>query len=310
MSNHLRQYIITLGFLIFCIVCPSYGISAQELNCEVTINTDQIQRTDGSIFQTLQQAITEYLNENHFTNDQYATNERIDCRLFFTIAEFTDNTLKGDLQIQSSRPVYNSNLTTTLFNFKDNKIEFTYQEGEPLNLNFNAMESQLTAILNFYAYLIIAIDRDSFSPRGGDDAWERVKVVVQQAQSSGEGGWKAFEDKKNRAALLAAFTDPATNVTRDMLYQYHRTGLDEMFMSPDKGRAQITKSLEGLEKVYQADPMSVGLSLFKDAKLDELVSIYSGAPQTERQKVVDILAPLYPTDMKRINLIKQGKLKE
>ena len=251
----------------------------------------------------------EYMNTNHFTNDQYAVNERIDCRLFFTIAEYTDNTLKGDLQVQSSRPVYNSTYTTTLINFKDTKIEFTYQEGEPLNFTVNTMESQLTAILNFYAYLIIALDRDSFAPRGGEEAFERLKMIVQMAQSSGEGGWKAFEDKKNRSAVLDAYTSPSTTVLRDLTYNYHRTGLDEMFLSPDKGRAKITESLESLQKVYDTDPMSVGLSMFKDAKLDELVNLYTKGSQTERAKVVELLTPLYPTEMKRINLIKEGKNK-
>ena len=236
-------------------------------------------------------------------------NERIECRFFFTITEYTDNVLKGDLQVQSSRPVYNSTYTTTLLNFKDNKIEFPYQEGEPLNFTVNTMESQLTAILNFYAYLIIAMDRDSFAPHGGDEAFDRLKMIVQMAQSSGEGGWKAFEDKKNRSAVLSVFTDPATSGTRDLLYDYHRTGLDEMFMSPDKGRAKITSSLDYLQKVYDMDPMSVGLSLFRDAKLDELVNVYSKASQTEREKVVELLSPLYPTEMKRINLIKAGTTK-
>ncbi|MDE6438931.1 MAG: DUF4835 family protein, partial [Muribaculaceae bacterium] len=208
--------------------------------------------------------------------------------------------------IQSSRPVYNSTYTTTLLNFKDTKMEFAYQEGEPLNFTVNSMENQLTAILNFYAYLVIALDRDSFAPRGGEEAFERLRAIVQMAQSSGEGGWKAFEDKKNRSAVLSAYTDPATSSLRDIMYDYHRTGLDEMFLSPDKGRAKITETLSNLQKVYDVDPMSVGLSMFKDAKLDELVNIYTKASQTEREKIVELLSPLYPTEMKRINMIKQG----
>lgn len=284
--------------------------SAQELNCEVTVNTDQVQGTNTSVFQTLQEAITEYMNTTHFTNDQYATNERIDCRLFFTIVEYTDGVLKGDLQVQSTRPVYNSTYTTTLLNFKDNKLEFAYQEGEPLRFTVNTMESQLTAILNFYAYLIIALDRDSFAPNGGEAAFDQLKMIVQMAQPSGENGWKAFEDKKNRSAVLDAYTGPSTSVMRKLLYDYHRGGLDLMFQSPDKGRASITSSLDNLTTVYNADAMSVALSMFKDAKLDELVNIYSKAPQNERQHVVEILTPLYPTEMKRINFIKNGVTKE
>lgn len=307
--SHLRTMMIAFIAIIACNV-SNFKATAQELNCEVTVNTDQIQSANRTVFESLQEAIREYLNTTHFTNDQYANNERISCRLMLTVTEHTDdNIVKGDLQMQSSRPVYNSTYTTTLLNFKDNKVEFEYQEGAPLIFSVNSMESQLTAILNFYAYLIIAMDRDSFAPRGGDEAFERLKLIVQMAQSSGEAGWKAFEDKKNRSAILSVFTDPATAGVRDLLYDYHRKGLDEMFMSPDKGRAKITSSLNQIYKVYEVDPMSVGLSLFKDAKLDELVNIYTKAAQTERDQVVGFLSPVYPTEMQQINLIKAGKNK-
>ena len=294
---------------VLFVVGFSSKVFAQELNCEVTINTDQLQNVNREVFQTLEEAIREYFNSTHFTNDQYAVNERIDCRFFLTVADYTDNVVKGDIQVQSSRPVYNSSYTTTVLNFKDTKVEFSYQQGEPLNFTTNTMENQLTAILNFYAYFIIALDGDTFAPHGGDAAFERLAMIVQMAQSSGESGWKAFEDKKNRSALLGALTEPSTSGSRDLLYQYHRAGLDEMFMSPDKGRQRMTESLNVLTKIYQVDPMNVALTLFKDAKLDELVNVYSKAPQTEREKVATLLAPLYPTEMKRINEIKAGKQK-
>lgn len=308
MTNSLKRISAIAPFILFLCICCG-AAKAQELNCEVTINTDQLQNVSKDVFQTLQESITEYMNSNHFTNDQYAVNERIDCRVFLTVAEYADDVIKGDIQVQSTRPVYNSTYTTTLLNFKDSNVEFSYQQGEPLNFTVNTMESQLTAILNFYAYFIIALDRDSFAPNGGDEAFERLKMIVQMAQSSGEGGWKAFEDKKNRSALLGAFTEPSTSATRSLLYNYHRKGLDEMFLSPDKGRAQITESLSVLQKVYDIDPMNVALSLFKDAKLDELVNIYSKASQTERETVATLLTPLYPTEMKRINQIKAGSQK-
>lgn len=303
MVTGIRYIIVTLAILL---AGNLHRVSAQELNCQVEINTDQIQATNKSVFETLKEAITEYLNTNHFTNLQYATNEKIDCRFFLTIKEYTDNKMVGDLQVQVSRPVYNTSYTTTLLNFKDNKIEFEYQEGEPLTFSLTTMESQLTAILNFYAYLFIAVDSDSFAPNGGQMMFDQLAQIVQMAQSSGENGWKAFEDKRNRSAVLAAFTDPSTSVLRSMLYDYHRKGLDEMALSPDKGRASITASLEGLTKIMDADAMSVALAIFKDAKLDELVNIYTKASQSERNKVVEILSPIYPTEMKRINMIKAG----
>jgi hypothetical protein len=296
-----------LAVMCSCAV-PSL-ISAQELNCQVEINSDQVQGTNKSVFETLQQAINDYMNTNVFTNAQFAVNEKIDCRLYFTIKEINDETYSGDLQVQATRPVYNTSYTTTLLNFKDSKIDFTYQENEPLIFSHNNMESQLTAILNFYAYLILAIDFDSFSQNGGEPYFDELKQIVQMAQSSGENGWKAFEDTKNRSAVLSSFTDNATSSIRTLYYQYHRKGLDEMLLSPDKGRAVITSALSALRKVYDVAPMSVALSLFKDAKFDELVNLYSKASTDERTSVYELLEPIYPAEQTRLDQIKKGSTK-
>lgn len=280
-------------------------VAAQELNCVVEVNSQQVNGYQ-STFTTLKEAVTEYMNTTKFSEAQIAANEKIDCKLFFTVKSYEDNTVKGDLQIQYTRPVYNSAYTTTVLNFKDTKIDFSYQEGEPLNFSNNNHESQLTAILNFYAYMILAMDFDTFAPRGGQPFWDRVAQVVRLAQSSGDIGWKAFDDPKNRAAILAAFTDPSTQMYRDLLYQYHRQGLDQMALSPDKGRAQITESLDVLKKIYDVAPMSVALTMFRDAKLDEMVNIYTKGSQAERDRAVEIFSSLYPTDNKRIEQIKKG----
>lgn len=301
--KNLFRHIIIIGCILLSL---SFKINCQELNCQVEINADQIQNANKQVFETLKGAISEYMNTTKFSNAQFSINEKIDCRLFFTIKEYNDNTMIGDLQIQSSRPVYNSTYTTTLINFKDTKIEFTYQENEPLIYSENNMESNLTAILNFYAYLIIAIDFDSFSLHGGDLYFEKAQNVVQMAQSSGESGWKAFEDTKNRPSVLAAFTEPNTSILRTLIYEYHRLGLDEMVLSPDKGRAKISSTLNYLKKIYDIAPMSVGLSMFKDAKLDELVNLYTKSSQTERDNAYEILSTLYPTENDRVTKIKNG----
>ena len=301
----LGRTIVSL-FVAALMSLSGFCASAQELLCTVEVNTDQVNGTYKQGCETLQQAITEYMNTTVFTNTQIAANEKIECRLFFTVKEYTDDVVKGDLQIQSMRPVYNSSYTTTLINFRDTKVEFTYREGEPLVYSLNNMESQLTAILNFYAFLVIAVDFDSFSPKGGEPYFERLKQIVQMAQSSGETGWKAFEDTKNRSAVLASFTDAPASVIRDAMYQYHRQGLDLMSTSVDKGRASVTESLDAIAKIYSAAPMSVALSMFKDAKLDELVNIYSKAPQREREAVYKLLEPIYPTERERLEQIKKG----
>lgn len=296
-----------LSLLIFALLAASGA--AQELNCLVEVNSDKITGTNKSVFTTLQEAITSYMNDTKFTAAQYSPIEKIECTLFFTLKEYDGDKMTGDIQVQATRPAYNASYTTNLINFRDSKVEFTYSEGEPLTFNETNMESQLTAILNFYAYMIIAIDTDSFAPRGGEAAWDRVKTIVQQAQSSGESGWRAFDDNKNRAAVLGAYTDPSTQQLRDMVYKYHREGIDQMSVSPDKGRAAITESLETLKNIYNVAPMSVGLSMFRDSKLDELVNVYTKGSQEERDRVVEILSSLYPTDQDRIQKIKEGKNK-
>lgn len=297
------RHIILIGCILLSL---SLNVKGQELNCQVEINADQIQNANKQVFETLKGAINEYMNTTKFSNAQFSANEKIDCRLFFTIKEYNDNTMIGDLQIQASRPVYNSTYTTTLINFKDTKIEFSYQENEPLIYSENNMESNLTAILNFYAYLIIAVDFDSFALNGGDPYYEKAQNVVQMAQSSGESGWKAFEDTKNRPSVLASYTEPNTSIIRTLLYEYHRLGLDEMVLSPDKGRAKISSTLNYLKKIYDVAPMSVALSIFKDSKLDELVNLYTKSSQTERDNAYEILSTLYPTENDRVTKIKNG----
>lgn len=293
-----------IKYLLCGLILTCVGAQAQELKCDVEVNAQQIEGTNKSVFETLQEGISTYLNETKFTGATFAPNEKIECRVFLTVGEYNNDRIKGDLQVQLSRPVFNSTYTTTLFNFRDSKVEFEYREGDPLVFNENSIESNLTAILDFYAYLLIGIDFDSFSPKGGQPYFDRAQSIVQQAQSLGEVGWRTFEDTKNRAAVLGSYTDSNTSAVRDMLYNYHRKGLDEMVTSPDKGRAVITESLQGLKTVYGNAPMSVALSIFRDAKLDELVNLYSKAPATERQSVYDLLQPIYPTESDRLNKIK------
>ncbi len=280
---------------------------SNELNCTVEVNSQKVPNANKEVFSALQEAIAEYMNTTKWTDAVFANNERIQCKLFLTVATYEDGSGKitGDLQVQSQRPVYNSSYMTTVLNFKDSKVEFEYQSGQALVFSEVDMESNLTAILNFYAYLIIGLDFDTFSERGGDPYFERAANVVRLAQSSGETGWKAFEDTKNRSAVLSAFTEKSTSGIREILYNYHRQGLDQMSVSVDKGRATITKSLETLKGIYDAAPMSVCLSMFKDAKLDELVNIYSKANMTEKEKVYETLYPIWPAEQNRLNEIKK-----
>ena len=295
-----------LIFIVFALAlgCAQHSVS-QELNCKVEINADKVQNANKEIFNTLQSAISDYMNTQKWTDAQFGTNEKIECRLYFTINSYDEPNISGDLQIQSMRPVYNSSYTTTIINFKDTKVEFQYELNQPLVYSDVNWESNLTGILNFYAYLIIAMDFDTFSMNGGDAYYEKAANVVRLAQSEGESGWKAFEDPKNRSSVLSAFTDKTTSGIREILYNYHRKGLDEMVISPDKGRAMITQTLLTLKSVYDLAPMSVCISMFKDAKLDELVNVYSKGTTTEKDNVFELLKTLYPTENNRLKKIKE-----
>lgn len=303
--SHVAVCIRKLYCVAILSIVAAFAANAQELNCTVEVNADQIENSSKEVFETLEQAIAEYVNTNKWTNAQFMANERIECRMYFTIKSYDGDKMTGDLQVQSMRPVYNSSYTTTVLNFKDSNVEFSYVENEPLVYSEMSMESNLTAIINFYCFMIIAMDFDTFSPDGGTPYYELAANVVRLAQSSGETGWKAFEDNKNRSAVLSAYTDNATHGIRTILYNYHRLGLDQMAVSVDKGRASVTACIEELKKVYDAAPMSVCLSIFRDAKLDELVNIYSEAGTTEKTKVYELLYPLYPTEGTRLDKIKK-----
>lgn len=280
---------------------------ATELLCEVEVNSDKI--TDGSreIFNELQEKVTDYMNTTKWTNAIFGTNEKIHCKLMFTISSWDNSSglMKGDLQIQSSRPVYNSSYTTAIINFKDAKVDFQFETGQQLVFSEMEMLDNLTAILNFWAYMIIALDFDTFELKGGDPYYEQAANIVRMAQSTGESGWKAFEDNTNRNAVLSAFTDTQTSPIRDILYEYHRLGLDQMVVTVDKGRATITHTLENLGKIYQVAPLSVCLTMFKDSKLDELINIYSKANMTEKESVYEMLYQVYPSENTKLEDIKK-----
>jgi hypothetical protein len=299
----MNRRLVTLIIYVVATILPTV---AQELNCKVTVDYSQVQGTATSVFKSLESAISDYINTRKWTDTNISSNEKIDCNLFITIKGYNEPTMSGDFQIQSSRPVYNSGYTTTLINYKDNKIEFDYREGEPLVFSETTFENNLTALLNFYAYLVLGIDFDSFALQGGEPYYRKAWQTVQMAQSAGESGWRAYDDNRNRGALLALFTEPTTACFRNLIYNYHRKGLDEMSVNAAKGRAAITASLDDLQKLYEVAPMSVGLALFRDSKLDELVNIYTRGQQEERNRASRLLGNIYPTENDRLDMIKRG----
>lgn len=291
---------------LFAIASVATG-SAQELNAKVTINSDKIQGTNKSVFTTLQSALTTFINTRKWTDATFAMNEKIECTFTMIVNEMpSDNTFKAELQIQARRPVYNASYTTTLFNFRDTELDFTYTEYEPLEYTENTLQSNLIATVVYYVYTILGLDFDSFSLKGGTTFYETAMQIVSLAQAqSSWNGWKAFDSDRNRHALATALTDNTSETFREMWYNYHLKGLDEMAANPDRGRATIISLLPSLQKIKDLRPTSVLLSVFSDAKLDEVVSIYSKASTQEKEEGYKMLSNLYPALTTRMESLKK-----
>jgi hypothetical protein len=284
----------------------AFAAGAQEMNARVTINSDKIQGTNKQIYTSLQNALMEFVNNRKWTDATFATNEKIDCTMTIVVNEHTDDNFKSEIQVQARRPVYNSGYTTTILNVQDRQLDFEYVEFSPLEYTNNTLENNLTATIVYYIYLILGFDFDSFSPKGGTAFFQQAQQIVNLAQSqSGWNGWKAFENNRNRHAVITALTENPSDRFREMWYNYHRKGLDEMAANADRGRTTILEALPALEELKSARPSSVLLQMFSDAKLDEVVAIYSKANMQEKQAGFKMLSTLYPTASTRLEALNK-----
>lgn len=268
------------------------AVSAQELNCAVRINHSQIQGTNTSVFTSLEKAIADFMNNRSWTDLQFTKDERINCSMNITVRRYVaDNSaFSCELQYQVTRPVFNSTYNSVIFSRRDTQFDFSYQENQLMEFNENNIDNNLTAMLAYYAYLFIGMNLDTFSPKGGTDVLRRVENIVNSCQTMSEAGWKAFSDSKNRHAVINDYMESAMEPYRQMVYKYHREGLDEMASNVDRGRAAITESVELLKKAHDNKPLSSLPQFFTDFKRDELVNIYRGHGNAkEKDGVADIL---------------------
>lgn len=279
-------------------------IRAQELNCKVNVNTDQIQGTNQTVFTALQEALTSYMNDRQWTDYSYQAEERIECTVSIVVNSYANGVFDADLQIQSNRPVYGSTYQSPLFAHLDGDFAFNYNEGDVLQFSETSFGNNLTEVLAFYAYVIIGMDCDSFSPMGGTPFYQKAEQIVNRAQSSNEAGWKAFEDHRNRYSLINNFLDDLMVPFRQYIYTYHRLGLDQMSASPDKGRAEICNKILSLRDAYKSRPSAVALTDFAETKMDELVNICSKASSEEKQAVYDAMSVIVPTMTDRLDQLK------
>lgn len=283
------------NFLTFLLAVAASGVFAQELNCKVTINADQIQTTDRAVFKDMERAFSTFLNTRKWTTDSYKSHERINCSLFLNISKMPSiGNFVANAQITSARPVFNSNYETVVFNFADRDWEFEYIESLPLEFNDNTYITNLTSMLAFYAYIIIGMDYDSFSELGGTPYFQKAFTVVNNAQPSNRPGWQALGSNRSRYALMDAINNSQNTELRKNTYRYHRVSLDTFEKTPDQSRQQILEVLKNVKKVWTINPSSIFVITFLDAKANELVSVFSEGALNVRREAYDILSTIDP----------------
>ena len=295
--------------IMACLATFVQATMAQELMAKVTINHNQIQGTDASVFENLQQTLEQFINDRQWTNLQFQKNERIVCNFNITVTRYdaASNLFTCTALIQANRPVFNSSYTTTLYNNKDGDFNFEFAQFDQLNFNEEQIDNQLTALIAYYAYLIIGLDLDSFSPMGGEDILQRCLNLVNNAQNLNFTGWKAFDNDRNRFAFINDYMEGAMKPFRQLQYDYYRSGLDEMATNAERGRTNITTTIENnLKKVHEDKPLSLLPQIWTDYKKDELSNIYKGkGTQKEKQSVYEILFAINASQSNAWDKIKE-----
>ncbi len=302
-----RSMLATIMVLIF-ILTPQARAGAQELNAKITINHSQIQGTDVSVFDDLQKSLEMFVNERQWTNLQFQKNERITCNFNITVTKYdpSSNLFTCKALIQANRPVYNSAYTTTLYNNTDNSFNFEYAQFDQIIFTPENINNQLTALMAYYAYLIIGINNDSFELMGGEEILQQCMNIANNAQNLSFPGWKAFEDDRNRYAFINEYLDGAMRPFRQFQYDYYRNGLDEMANNAERGRTNITKAMELLKKSHEDKPLSLVPQIWTDYKRDELANIYKGkGTPKEKETVYDILFAINASQNSAWNTIKE-----
>ncbi len=290
---------ILVSFAVFFSVSNG-TVSSQELNCTVQISAQRIQGSNRQVFQTMQKAIYEFMNNTVWTNHMYRYSERIDCNILINLTEqLSADEFRGTIQVMSRRPVYNTTYNTTMLNFVDNSFQFRYVEFQPLEFDPTTHRSGLTAVLSYYAYLILGFDYDSFSPQGGTEMFEMCERIVTNAQNEPEPGWKPYDGSRNRNRywLINNILNREYSNVREFIYRYHIEGLDQLESNINESRTEMVETIRLLQDVYRKrpDPFMYYLTIVLDAKKEELINIFTEAFPEEQSRVIEILSEIDPS---------------
>jgi len=298
--NKIKYIIVTLFLLSL-----TGKVYSQELKAKVTINSSQIQGIDKEVFKTLENSLMQMLNERQWTETVFKPNERIECTFTITLSSVSDNSAyNGEIQVSSSRPVFNSAYTTPMFAYRDTDFDFNYTQGENVEFNESNITNNLVAIIAFYTYVVIGLDFDSFALNGGKPYFEKAMAIVNASQPLSKKGWTAFDSDKNRYALGMALTEESSSSFHTLWYNYHRLGLDEMSTNILRGRDRIIASIKILETLRSARPSSPLLLLWGDVKLSELGDIYTEASNEEKKEAYELFQKIYPSKTNELNSFK------
>lgn len=282
---------------LFLVLCFSCFVSAQEFQGTVTINSDLVSQTNQQIFKTLEKALTDFINNNRWTKENYSSEERIRFDMFINVSSFQSDQFAASLQIQSSRPVFASSLQTPVFTFKDDNFNFSYTEFQPLFFNPNSFESNLVSLISYYVYVVLGMDADTFSLEGGSSHYKTAQKIVGFSQQSGYAGWNQSDGRVNRYRLLDELLSNSFGQYRKIQYQYHRNGLDTMHTDTVTAKESIASSIISIRQLDRSRPNALLTQLFFDTKADEIEQIFSAGPPVTSQKdliiVLNKVAPFF-----------------
>jgi hypothetical protein len=292
-------------FILMILV--SVASRAQELNCMVSVIAPRIQTSDKRIFTTLQTSIMEFMNNTRWTGDKYKNEEKIECSIQIEITErIGSDEFKGTIQVSSRRPVFGTSYNSPLLNYKDDDLRFRYVEYQPLDYTDGQVNPNLVMVMAFYAYTIIGFDYDTYSALGGGPYFSKAQAIVANSANSAEPGWKAFEGLRNRFWLIENINNPIYKPIRQFYYDFHRKGLDTMVKKRDESIRQISTSLEKLRKVHNDKPLSVFMKTLFDAKSDEMVNLFTGAPGDVQSTAKQTLSTIDPINTSKYQKITGG----
>ena len=295
----MRKLLLLLVALTFSMAVP-----AQELNCVVTVNSDQVGQTNQQIFRTLERSLNDFVNKNKWTNRVYRENERVNARMFITVTQYESDRFEANIQIQSTRPVFNTSYESPVFNYKDNTFNFQYQEFQPLVYNPNSFDSNLTGVISYYVYVMLGLDADTFSLEGGNDFYRQAQNIVTQAQSSSYSGWSQETGDRSRFELVDNLLSNSFREYRIAMYNYHRKGLDILADNNSTGKQIVAGSLRLFETLIKRRPNAFLIQTFFDAKSEEIQNIFSDGPKVDVVKLKETLnkvAPFYSSTWNEIN---------